>query len=86
MPRDEERREVAIRSCCWGLGAVLPINAQLWRRSHRRGRTWIGKRHTGFGRTGRCRDQAGFVGRRPTYFLSSPPPTQARIAATFWRG
>jgi hypothetical protein len=24
-----------------GLGAVLPINAQLWSRSHRRGRTWI---------------------------------------------
>jgi hypothetical protein len=34
--RDEERRDVAIRSCFWGLGAVLPINAQLWSRSHRR--------------------------------------------------
>src|SRR5674476_22767 len=26
--------------------------------------------------------RAGCVGSRPTYFLSSPPPTQARIAAT----
>src|SRR5450830_1462185 len=32
--------------------------------------------------TGAMPDHAGCVGQRPTYFLSSPPPTQARIAAT----
>jgi hypothetical protein len=49
-----------------------------------RPRRTIGKRHTGSGPDGAVPRPGGFVGRRPTYFLSSPPPTQARIAATSW--